>query len=201
MPETVFCLAPGPSLSASDVAAVTGRGIVIAIGDAYQIALQADVLYHTDVRWWLHRPEALTFAGRKVSIDHVTWDAARRARFSCVEILRHTGKDGIETDATGLRSGQNSGYAALNLAVHYRPRQIVLLGYDLQRDGTRKHFHGQTPPPLNLQSPYGQFLEAFQAAVAPLQALGIAVINCSRRTALRCFPCRPLEDVLLEAAA
>jgi len=77
-----------------------------------------------------------------------------------------------------------------------------LLGYDMapSSDG-RTHWHGDHPD--RQPSPYGAMLEAFPSLVEPLAAIGVPVINCSRRTVLKTFPCTPLADELarLERAA
>jgi hypothetical protein len=46
-------------------------------------------------------------------------------------------------------------------------------------------------------------LECFPTLVDPLTAIGVSIVNCTRRTALQCFPCAALEDALArrEAAA
>ena len=46
----------------------------------------------------------------------------------------NTGEEGLELDPTGLRNGQNSAYAAINLAVHMGARTVVLLGVDAGRE-------------------------------------------------------------------
>lgn len=200
--ETVAILATGPSLTQADVDACRGLR-VIAVNDAFRLAPWADCLYATDVSWWLtHQQTAPLFAGPKWSVDHVTWDASRRERFPHVQRLANTGVTGIDTDPTGLRHGGNSGYAALNLAVHYGAARILLLGYDLQHgDDGRTHFFGNHPGSLNNRSPYHQYLANFATTVAPLRALGIDVVNCSPRSALSCFPLARLHDALAKVAA
>jgi hypothetical protein len=93
------------------------------------------------------------------------------------------------------RTGQNSGYQAINLAVHLGASRIVLLGYDMQPspEGVDHffgdHAHGVRVPFLDLR-PY------FDSLVEPLKALGVQVLNATRRTALSCFPCVPLSEAL-----
>jgi len=109
-------------------------------------------------------------------------------------VLQNTGTTGLELDPTGLRTGINSGYQAINLAVHLGASRIILLGYDMGPDGTRDHWFGEHPD--GQPSPYPQMREYFETLVEPLQAIGVTVINCSRRTALTAFPCVPLEQEL-----
>ena len=83
--------------------------------------------------------------------------------------------------------------------MHLGASRILLLGYDMSADGTRSHWFGDHPD--SQPSPYPQMREAFESLVEPLAALGVTVVNCSRRTALTTFPCAPLADELVAAEA
>lgn len=185
----------GPSLTREDVESVRGRAFVIAINDAYKLAPWADVLYAADQKWWNWHDGVPSFAGEKYAIessDPVTWPG--------VCVLRNTGPLGLETEPWGLRAGHNSGYQAINLAVHLGAKRIVLLGYDMApADDGRSHWFGEHPD--RTVSPYPQMRAAFDTLVEPLQALGVEVFNCSRHTALLTFPCVPLDVALEERAA
>jgi hypothetical protein len=188
-----FCLGGGPSLTQADVDLCRGKGPVVAINDAYRLAPWADVLYAADQQWWKWHDGVPSFTGLRYSLQ------AAAAAYD-VSVLENTGPRGIERAPTGLRTGDNGGYQALNLAVHLGATRIVLLGYDMQRTDNKSHWFGEHPG--GGQSPYGSFIAAFDALAASgeLAAVGVEVVNCSRQTALTCFPCRPLEDVLAEAS-
>lgn len=192
--ETIVCLGGGPSLTVADVDAVQGRARVIAVNDAYKLAPWADVLYAADRRWIDWHQGVPTFTGLKYSIQ---------ANLSTMRldwhVLRNTGFDGLELDPGALRTGFNSGYQAVNLAVHLGAARIILLGYDLCPDGMRTHWFGDHPQEIAVPSPYPQMREAFQTIVEPLKAAGVEVINCSRRTALTAFPCSTLEAVFAQS--
>lgn len=189
---TVVCLGSGPSLAKADIDYAHEKGAtIIAVNDAYLLAPFATALMASDGAWWIHKkPE---FAGLRFSLDPAA------ARVKDVIVLKNTGTDGIETDPAGLRTGRNSGAAAVNLAVHFGAKRILLLGYDMgatDKKHKRTHFFGHHKFPLRDSSPYQLFRETFKHQVAPLQQLGIEVVNCSRITALACFPVRPLEQAL-----
>lgn len=185
--STIICLGSGPSLTPEDVAACRGRARVIAVKDTIRLAPWADVLYSGEIRWWKHYGPTLTFDGLRYGIDHD--DIAKYA-----SVLQNTGMTGLEMNPTGLRTGKNSGYQALNLAVHLGAARIVLLGYDMQVDGTRQHFFGPHPYPRN--DVFRDFVPLFDTLVAPLKALGICVVNASRQSALQCFQRLSLEEAL-----
>lgn len=183
---TIACVGGGPSLTAADVAYVRGRvTATIAINDAYRLAPWADVLYACDAKWWYWHKGAPGFAGLKYSIDPVAG-----ARHRDVHVLKRTGDEGLELDAGGLRSGGNSGYQAIGLAVHLGAARVILLGYDMQGG----HWFGAHPN--GSKPPFVLCLQRFETLIAPLAALGVEVVNCSRESALTCFPRRSLEEAL-----
>lgn len=187
--ETVVCLGSGPSLTPADVDAVRGRARVIAVKDAYRLAPWADVLYGAgDVnRWWQRVGPTLTFGGLRYSLD------AGASAWSAV--LKFRKESGIDTDPSYLATGANSGYQAINLAVHLGAARVVLLGYDMQPSAQdRDHFFGNHHHGRRL--PFTLFKLRFQTIVEPLKALGIGVLNASRETALDVFPRCALEEAL-----
>jgi hypothetical protein len=163
----------------------------VAVNDTYRLAPWADVLYAADAKWWDQHQGVPDFRGLKFSME-------RKSRsFPGVQVLEKTGEDGIELSPTGLKKGMNSGYQAINLAVHLGAKRIVLLGYDMQiAPNGRTHFFGDHPREIRRSSDYAAFRACFDSLVAPLAALGISVVNCTRETALTAFPRAPLAETL-----
>lgn len=186
---TILCVASGPSLKQADIDYSRGRiDAAIAINTSYQRIPWAHALYAADAHWWGWHKGAKDFAGERYSVSP---EAAKWG----VSILRNAGSEGLELSPDGLKTGRNSGYQAINLAVHLGATRIVLLGYDMQRGpGHESHWHGDHPQ--HQESPFGIFIEKFKTLVAPLAELGVEVINCSPRTALKVFPVRPLTEAL-----
>lgn len=189
--STIVCVAGGPSLRPEDVNYVHGKARVIAVNDAYRLAPWADVLYASDSAWWAAHQAAHVLPGLKYSVE---WPNSPLP--NGVSALRVTGDSGIETDPSAIRTGRNSGAAAINVAVHLGASRIVLLGYDMQPTGGRSHWFGDHPIQLQKRSPYDRFRKMFDAQVDALQRLGVSVVNCSRQTALTCFARQPLEATL-----
>ena len=188
--STIVCLGGGPSLTQADVDYCRGRDVhVIAVNDAYRLAPWADVLYACDSKWWGWHKGVRTFAGRKYSLQ------AASSIWPGVQVLKNTGESGLELAPTGLKTGRNSGYQAMNLAVHLGAARILLLGYDMRcGPGGQTHWFGRHPN--QSEPPVALFLQRFPSIVAPLKALGIAVVNCSRETALTLWPCLPIDEAL-----
>jgi hypothetical protein len=186
---TILCVASGPSLTAEDVAYCRGKvDATIVINTSYRMVPWAEALYAADEHWWQWHKGVPAFEGVKFSVSH---GAAKYG----VSILRNAGSDGLEQSPDGLKTGRNSGFQAINLAVHFGATRIVLLGYDLQNGPNGKtHWHGDHPH--GQPSPFGVFREKFQTLVEPLKDLGIEVVNCTPGSALKAFPQRPLREAL-----
>jgi len=182
--ETVVCIGTGPSVTQADVDTCRDRARVIVVNDAYRLAPWADVLYAADDKWWGWHKGAPGFSGLKYTIEPC------RHAWPGLQVLRNAGPHGLETNPSGLRTGYNSGYQAINLAVHLGASRVVLLGYEMSGD----HYFGSHPD--KTRPPFGPCLKAFATLPAPLAAAGVEVFNCSRNTALKVFPCPSLREAL-----
>lgn len=197
--ETIVCIASGPSLTQADVDFVRGAR-VIAINDSYRLAPFADVLYACDDRWWQwqyrdHTKTITSFAGLRFCMDPGRHRPAAVLPEWGVRVMKNTGITGLETDPAGLKNGRNSGYQAIGLAKHLGASRILLLGYDMSLGrGGQSHWFGSHPN--GGASRLTKFRLHFPTIAPPLKALGIEVLNCSRRSALTCFPKVPLERAL-----
>jgi len=91
--------------------------------------------------------------------------------------------------------GENSGAGAIGLAVHAGAQRILLLGYDCQRTGGRSHWHGDHPAGLDNAGVVDAWPAQF-AAFARGLASTVAITNCTRESALTCFPRASLQEAL-----
>ena len=180
--EPCFILGGGPSLTQSQVDQVRGKGRVIAINSRFQMALWADILYFCDDSWWTKSgPEVLkTFQGRVVTLDTGPKEAL---------VLRDAGDSGLEVaDNSAIRNGRNSGYQAINLAVHLGAYPIYLLGYDMVAG---------TPPyqPGTLGMAIAKvWLPLYDTLAPELTKARVKVFNCTPASGLKVFPYVPLDS-------
>lgn len=93
----------------------------------------------------------------------------------------------------------NSGAGAIKLAAELGAKEIILIGYDCQHTGGAAHWHADHPAGMGNAGTVHKWPAQFAAIAAELPA-DVAVINCTRQTALTQWPCRKLEDVLLGEA-
>jgi hypothetical protein len=198
--QTVAIIGGGPSVTQAQVDYLKGRCRVIAVNDAYLLCPWADVLYFCDDRWWgwhHKRPEYQAFAGIKVTLENPRVCQLEPA----VKPIRNMGQDGLWPGRNGVMTGRNGGYQAMNLAVHFGAKRILLIGFDMKvRDG-KFHWFGDHPHKSAPDVYANVMLPAFPTIVDPLKQLGVEVINCTPGSALTCFPMMSLEDALCHAPA
>jgi hypothetical protein len=184
--STMAILATGPSLTQADVDVVRPKvDVVIAVSNAYRLAPWADVIVSSESKWWTWHPAARQLPALKYGCVS---SPGHRVRYPAeVQAIVSSGRRGFDPDPSRIRDGHNSGYQAIHLAVHLGATTVILLGFDMQGG----HFFGHHPDRTGPLFP--SCLAAFPTLVAPLEARGVRVINCTRRTALTCFPQHPLE--------
>ena len=66
--------------------------------------------------------------------------------------------------------------------------------------GPKGEEHHHPDHPNKSRAEYSRFLPHFKTLVEPLKAAGVEIVNCTRRTALTCFPKANLRDALPAAA-
>jgi len=184
--KTVAILASGPSLTGAVAEAVRCVGVpTIAINDTFRRAPWADMLYAADPEWWRVNPEALDFAGLRASVSKV----------DSVLQLQNTGVEGFDPHPFAIRTGGNSGYQAVHIAIHAGAARVLLCGFDMHnRCGL--HWHGSHPRPLRNtdEHSYAKWASRFEA----LKGIGPEIVNCTPGSAIECFPKMDLNEALHE---
>lgn len=104
--------------------------------------------------------------------------------------------DGLHEDKGSILHGMNSGHQAINLAAVFGAARILLLGFDCQHTGGRSHWHGDHPKSLGNARSVGQWAKGFRQQALDAATRGLAIVNCSRTTALTCFTRAVITDVL-----
>lgn len=185
--QTVACIASGPSLVRADCDAVRGAGLrTIVCNASFRAAPWADILLGMDLRFWQAYADEIvaTFPGRRIG---------------CGARIEHLGIGGetIRPMHMWLPKQRNTGANAIALAVAMGAARVLLLGYDAQpgADG-RAHWHADHPAPLHNATSMPAWPKHFANVAEFARRKGAAVINCSRATALACFPRRPLAAEL-----
>lgn len=155
----------------------------IAVNDTFRLAPWADMLYAADTGWWrCHAQDALKFAGLKVT-------ANSSCEFRDVLLLNQTGYEGFDPNPKNIRTGGNSGYQALHIAIHAGAARVALFGFDMGG----AHWFGKHKHPLRNTDPdtFKRWIKRFPG----LMGHGAEIVNCTPGSALECFPMARIEDL------
>ena len=95
----------------------------------------------------------------------------------------------------GIGHGNNSGYAALNLAVCLGANPIFLLGFDMKHDGPKTHWHTGHPLPQTKEH-LATFPKYFEHAARKATDMKIKIINLNWESGITCFPKQSWREVL-----
>lgn len=151
----------------------------VAVNDAYRLCPHARIIYAADKAWWDANPLAMTLPGTKVTCSTQAWRPG-------MELVRQSGPEGFDRDTSAVRTGSNSGYQALHLTIHAKPRRILLVGYDMHGE----HFFGRHQ---NLRNPTPDMLAKWATLFSGLAGKA-QIINCTPNSAITCFPRATLEE-------
>lgn len=129
------------------------------------------------------------FNGLSYTIDDIKYPNHNpRGEYDLVRVRSvQRGDLGASSIHYGVCGGGNSGYQAVNLAYILGAKTILLLGFDMHGD----HYFGQHQKPLRNGSPFNLFIESFKTITKDVE-----IINCTRHSALHCFPEMSIDHVL-----
>jgi len=199
--EPAFILGGGPSLLHADVAALRGRGRVIACNNAFEIAPWADILIFADSRWhkWnkhrLDRFEGDLILTRAKRLDGIRSDEQELLKTYKDTRLRRIARDkenALSHDPAAL-AGECCGSMALNLAWLYGCDPIFLLGIDMRAEG---NWHTRHPVKAESRTYSHRMRPAFERMAAEIIDRGNRAFNCNPDSAMRALPFCDIEEIL-----
>lgn len=167
---------------------------MIAVNMAYKLGDWMDVLFFGDCRWLKDNAESLlNFAGLKV-----TTCEQHRGRPGIRVVKRRNSPSGLSSDPGIVIWNLSSGACAINLAVHFGVKRIVLLGFDMKSQGATHHWHDYYVPARKGKryDPYKRFMKPFPSIAEALRRRRIECVNACEDSALGVFPVVRPEDVL-----
>lgn len=176
---TVVCIASGPSLTAEDCAVVERACLpTVAVNSSWKLARFCDVIYAGDACWWAEY-------GDEIDIQAERWSCTRQAKQ----------RFGVNHHQSG--GPYNSGMRAIQFAMQQGASRVLLLGYDCSLVAG-SHWHGdhhktKNPDAQKVAGWHRQFAQVSAEA----KAREVQVLNCSRYSAIACFPRLSLEEALL----
>lgn len=204
--RVVAIVASGPSTKKEDLEQLRGRAAVLAVKANVELVPWADAVYGCDAAWWRHKKGLVDFKGLKVA-----WAPQAVSRYPDIKKIDiETSQDRIYPvqcrkyrmvfDPLGtIGNGGNSGYQALNLAVQFGAKRILLIGFDMH-DRSGAHWYGRNywekcgNPDTDC---FDRWIRALDVAAVDLENLGVQVINTSPLSALTCFRRGTIKSALI----
>lgn len=188
--RTVYLIGGGPSLRGFDFARLAGRGPVVAINDAFRNLPFPAVAFSIDTHWLGQRRNELeSYPGEVVLALPAMWDKP----LANAHHVKRVTATGVSAIPDMLFTGENSGFAAMGMAIMRGAARIVMLGYDLTTPG---HWHAG----YGWRSRYGhadypRWVRNFDSLEAECTRRRIEVFNCNGQSAIRCFPLVRFEEL------
>ena len=184
MLDTVFCVAPGPSLAGVDVDLLRA-GCVVAVKRAiYKVPFAAAVV-SAHVAGFYDTPEMAAFAAVNPACRRIYLRTELEPRaLPGLEVWERGPLYGLSRMPGTLSLGLNSGHAGLNFAFHelraIGARRIVLVGFDMRLVDGRSHYDLATAAPGQQEWFYSRyFVKAFTYIAADLRKAGVEVLNAT----------------------
>lgn len=191
---TVAIIAPGFTLTRETAELCAEHFDVLAVTIAFRFCPRVDHLYACDGRWWDRYAEEVkrTHPNAGLYTHHAiaaqTWGLIRYSS---------SREPGLSRKPRHVHQGRNSGFQALNLALHLGYSRALLVGYDMRAsDAGRQHARGlEYPKALDVRSNYGQWATEFDSVQ---DFDDFEILNCTPGSAIRRFPFADLDEVIHE---
>lgn len=156
------------------------------------------MLWACDFDWWDKNAGVPSFAGLKLGNN----ECVARPEWGLKQVRILRGDDHLRLDTFGtIGWGGNGGFHALNLAVQFGVRRIILVGYDMRLDrGVHwhgKHGGGLTNPTVTSVERWRRVLDA---AAPLLEDIGVEVLNASPVSTLTAYKKIDFEEAMDAAA-
>jgi uncharacterized Rossmann fold enzyme len=203
--ETVYIIGGGPSILWTPLDAIHGRP-VIGVNNAFTLGPWVDIIFFGDMGWWeRERLNVLRHPG--IVVTCLPGD-----KFKDIKRVKQVPRDKVPGLHIRTRNkvnwNENSGGAAVNLAVLLGASRIVLLGFDFKTDKERGFRQGHNWHNFHTGGPAqdiyrSKFLKGFRQMAKDLESMnaggwhrGVEILNATPGSALDVFPMVALEDTL-----
>lgn len=172
----------------------------IGINAAYMIGSWMDIIFFGDRRFFLqHMHELAAYPGIKCTCN----PKFEASRYRWVKYLQRDRNHprGISAHNHRVSWNNNSGAAAISVAVHAGVKRVVLLGFDMDLDkDNRQHWHSAYRPVGKKRNarklPFHRHLLGFEAIARDARRMKVEIINASPTSKITQFPKVNVKDLL-----
>lgn len=175
-------VASGPSARTVPLTIARKKAKLIVVNNSWILAPWADYLFGIDYAWWQTNKGVPRFEGEKISLRS-------DGKWGIKDVRMHDHIEKFVVDSPGLiGNGGNSGFGAINLAIQFGAKGIILVGFDM--NGSRG-YHWHTDHPRGLKNPDEDCLRRWARKLddqKPLvDSIGVAILNACPDSALKAY--------------
>ena len=199
--DTVFIIGGGPSVSSilSDPSVLDSHDVIVT-NNAYKLFPDAMLLHFADKVWWNwhQKPQHDVKNNFNGYISSATMHQRHHldnneTRVVCFK--NGNKKGGLTADKTKV-DGCNTGHQAINIASHLDYKQIVLIGFDLNVDSKKTHWHSQHERQTNTDNFTRRMIPGFDRIADDSQKYDFEIFNLNHESAIKAFPFANLSDFI-----
>ena len=174
--QAVAILGGGPAMS-GQLAGRLAAHKAIAVNNSYQFFKRPCLLVALDRRWWTWHGNNVRSRG-DLGIQALRPNQTAYPGFSGYVFAKE--REPVYSPDPGVLCGQNSGHAAIHLAMHLGASRIYLAGFDMGFKGSNTHWHGGHVVPASQANYERRFLPALEALVQEAKFLGVSISAVTR---------------------
>ena len=216
MSDRVFIVAGGPSLRGFPFEKLRQEDTIAVNVSAFDVPeptycitadsgifrkLQEGYFQGIDTTWVVvSNPEHCTMKFRDGQFKHKRTGYVYNP-FTANMLIRNAGVEGIGFTFKDFRTGYNSGFCGFQLAVLLRYRQIFLLGFDMNTNVPKDHYHDRYGKDKKIGGGLlDRFYENFRLAFEMIEKnkdIDVKIYSCSKISRLnQHIPYVALEDII-----
>ena len=190
--RSVTILGGGPSLT-SGVAKAVQIGPTIAVNNSFALLEAPGLVVALDRRWYHWHGQSLKIAGH-FAVTAQPPNAILNYSGPFASLIKN--RNGVWPDDPKTLPGQNSGQAAICLAILMGARQVFLVGFDMGFQGEKTHWHGGHVIPSSQPNYEQRFRPALEKLVIEAKERGVMIASLTDTQAD--LPRMDLSDALKE---
>lgn len=165
---------------------------IIGINMAFQLGDWVDVLFFGDHGYFKNNTrDILQFPNLRVTCTEM--------KHPMIKIMgQYKTTYGLSGSTHHLCWNHNSGGAAIDLAVHFGVKRIILLGFDMDAEDNHSHWHKlyADKSRIRLSSTYKRHLKGFPVIQEQAEKLGVEILNANPDSKIKCFKKVSVKEIL-----
>jgi len=199
--DTAIVCGTGPSITPEIIKAVDNSGHrVFGANRAWEI-FKCDVVHGCNYQFWDHHWPQI----KDQPFDKWTTRPELEGKYPGLNYIEERWEDGLSTEQNWISAHHGTGPQLVNIAYLYGCTRLLLVGWDMRYLGktgpstyTRRRYLDEDPLTLNHWPRTGEKGE-HTGLIKEMETIhpedyGIEIINCTKDSAMHCFPMGDLNE-------